>query len=481
MPRSNVLNQLVRAAALAVLVCALGAGFAVAKTTDLFPQGPYQERLEAVTAALRSPDLQTMQALVREHLSEELAQLPLEAHVDYFRQLSSSLGSFEVNTVSDQGGGQFYIDLDPESGQGMRLLAEFDPNPPHGLLGLQPIPRVDMQRLDLADTAAVKAALSELSESGIFSGAMHIENEGKVLVRGAWGMADKRHGIPNSEQTRFAVGSITKAFTRLAAARLAIQGALDLQEPIGELVPELPERMRNSITPWHLLRHESGLTDYFGHPRYEKEKEHYLDVADYLPVISELELAFPPGTAQRYSNAGYVLLGVVIQRAAKQSYHDYVRKHVFGPAAMKDTDFEQPTLAGRPYATGYTNLSPLGPDEGFVRENTDLLPGIGTPAGTSYSTLDDLRRFTRSIWDETVFEPAALRLFHNLDTAESPDDAVEQPLPQAFAAAGGQPGENALVISVPSKQRLVVVLSNYDERLAEDIGMHLYEQLKTSD
>ena len=144
-------------------------------------------------------------------------------------------------------------------------------------------------------------------------------------------------------------------------------------------------------------------------------------------------------------------------------------------------DFEVQNITANGSAIGYTNLSPMGPDSGFVRENTGILPGIGSPAGSSYSTVSDLVRFDQALWSDGPLSEATRRLFFSIDQVDSVEEGMKAPFPPVFAAAGGQPGENSVIISVPGKGRRIVVLSNFDERLAEDIGMHLYQQLKATD
>ncbi|GJM08557.1 MAG: hypothetical protein DHS20C11_08330 [Lysobacteraceae bacterium] len=446
-----------------------------------YPEDHFGQHLQAIMAGIANPTDENVSNVVQQHMSEQMQALPMAAHQQFFQQMSAELGDFEVGEVQDQGPGSYYVDVKRNGDEPVRLLVEFDPNPPYGMIGIQPIPFIDMTALNIDDPAALDRALQSLAHGNQFSGALYIEDAGKTAFEGAYGDANKRYGVANTKRTRFPVGSITKAFTRLAVLLLHHRGQLELTDTIGNYIPELPAAMGEHITVWHLLRHQSGLTDYFGHPQYERDKRSYLDVTDYIPVIADLELEFAPGSARRYSNAGFVLLGVVIQRASGINYHDYIRQQVFAPAGMDDADFEQLTLVGKPYAVGYTNLSPLGPDQGFVRENTDILPGIGSPAGTAYCTIQDLLRFDDALWHGKVFPETVVKLFHSIEMAETIEAALAADWPAAFSAAGGQPGENALIISVPAKGRRVVVLSNYDERLAEDIGVHLYQQLKKQD
>lgn len=405
----------------------------------------------------------------------------MEAHLGFFQEMNADLGDFKILKITGNSASDFYVDLEASEGEPVRLLIEFDPNPPNGLVGMQPIPFLDLSRLNINRPAELRQALTDLANENRFSGAIRIEDGGKTLFNEAFGLANKRYGIANTVQTRFAIGSITKVYTKLAILLLLEDGRLQLGDKVSRFVPEFQVTGGESISIWQLLRHESGLTDYWDIAEYRTGKRQFLDVEDYLPVLSALELDFAPGTARRYSNAGYVLLGIVIQRASGSSYYDFIRQRIFKPLGMFDSDFEQLTLVGKPYAIGYTNLSPMGPDNGFVRENTGILPGIGSPAGSSYSTIADLVKFDQAIWSGKQLSEATRRLFFSIDNVGSIEEGLKAPFPRAFSAAGGQPGENSVIISVPEKGRRLVVLSNFDERLAEDIGMHLYTQLKAAD
>jgi hypothetical protein len=143
-----------------------------------------------------------------------------------------------------------------------------------------------------------------------------------------------------------------------------------------------------------LLTMTSGIGDFFG-PRYDATpKERIRSIKDYLPLFADQPLEFVPGTGNRYSNGGYVVLGAIIEKVSGQDYYAYVRENVFRPAGMLATD-SYPRDAGTPnLALGYANPGRRG--QGRVL-NFDTLPGRGSSAGGGYSTAEDMLRYVRAL------------------------------------------------------------------------------------
>jgi CubicO group peptidase (beta-lactamase class C family) len=141
------------------------------------------------------------------------------------------------------------------------------------------------------------------------------------------------------------------------------------------------------ITIHHLLTHTAGLGDYLDHPQYQATHARLRDVADLLPFVVGQPLAFPPGTGWAYSNAGYVVLGAIIEVVTGQSYYDYVRQAIYAPAGMRDSDSYDRDAAIPNLARGYSQ----------GQENGAWLAGRGSPAGGGYATVGDLLRFSEAV------------------------------------------------------------------------------------
>ena len=156
-------------------------------------------------------------------------------------------------------------------------------------------------------------------------------------------------------------------------------------------VPEFPVENGRRITLAQLIEHRGGTGDFFG-PKYDAYDHGRLrSLRDWLPLFADAPLEFEPGARQRYSNAGYLLLGLVIEKVSGRSYYDYVRDRIFKPAGMTDTDAYPVDAAIANRATGYTR------DDGKLTDNRRQLPWRGSSAGGGYSTVDDLRRFADAL------------------------------------------------------------------------------------
>ena len=243
---------------------------------------------------------------------------------------------------------------------------------------------------DEAIGAAIAASVKDAATRGDFSGAVLVTRAGRVLHRGAVGLASRETGAANTPDTKFNLGSINKIFTQLALEQLAAEGKLALADPIGKHVSGLPEATAR-VTLEQLLAHRGGTGDIFG-PRYDAyDKSRLRELRDWLPLFASEPLEFEPGTRQRYSNAGYVLLGLAIETVTGRPYHDVVRERIFAPAGMKDTDAYPVDAAVPNRATGYTSR------QGPLTDNAASLPWRGTSAGGGYSTVDDLGRFADAL------------------------------------------------------------------------------------
>src|SRR5262249_14199719 len=162
-----------------------------------------------------------------------------------------------------------------------------------------------------------------------FSGAVLVAHDGSPFFRKAYGLASRGHGTLNRPDTRFNLGSINKIFTRTAIEQLARAGKLRLTDTIDRYVPRMPRRTAQKITIAELLEHQGGVGDIFNERYSRADRSRLRTVADWLPLFADDSLLFEPGTQTRYSNAGYVLLGAVIEAASGQGYYDYIREHIY--------------------------------------------------------------------------------------------------------------------------------------------------------
>ena len=312
----------------------------------------------------------------------------------------------------------------------------------------QPVARAPMTEPQLV--AALAAHLDSLAAAGRFSGVVVLAKADTRVFARAYGLADREARIPNGLATRFNLGSINKAFTATAIRQLAAAGKLSLDDRLIRHLPDYPNRdVAERVTIRQLLEHRSGIGgNIFAAPAGGSRGD-LRATGDFLNLFVQEPLQFEPGTRQQYSNAGYIVLGAVIERLSGMSYYDYVRTNVFQPAGMTHTaSYARDSLPPNT-AIGYVDGA----------RNLETLPGRGSSAGGGYSTADDLLRFARAVREGRI--------------AGAP--------PSGMGIAGGAPGINAILETGIAGGYDVVVLANLGPPAAEDIARQVRQWLGVVD
>jgi len=220
-----------------------------------------------------------------------------------------------------------------------------------------------------------------------FSGEVAVSRHGRVVFAHGYGLADRAHGRRVTLDTSFNLASMGKMFTGVAAAQLVQAGQLRFSDRIRKDLPQLPARMR-SITVAQLLDHTSGLGDFFGDPSYYRLRPTLTTLAAYLPLVTRESLLFKPGTRWSYSNSGFLLAGLVIEKVSGERYDRYLARHVWMRAGMTHTGCYRRDHLPRFAAVGYE-------DGGAA--NTSTLSPVGTSAGGCYSSARDLLAFAHAL------------------------------------------------------------------------------------
>jgi CubicO group peptidase (beta-lactamase class C family) len=341
----------------------------------------------------------------------------------------------------------------------VELLATPKPSSAVGLV-LHRLPQAQALAA-LAEHAAERARADE------FAGAVLVARHGKVLLKDAWGRADRKTGVANTPATRFRIGSMNKMFTAVATLQLVEAHKLALDDPIGQHLPGYPNKeVAAKVTVRHLLTHTGGTGDIFG-PEFDQHRLQLREHRDYLKLYGRRGLSFEPGSRFEYSNYGFVLLGALIEHVSGESYDDYVDAHVFRPAGMRSTGAlpESTDLPGR--AVGYLRTSP-GSD--WV-PNTDTLPWRGTAAGGGYSTVGDLLRFAQALSSGTLISKATLaEATRPYQQQYGYGFGVQgQGRLASYGHGGGAPGMNGELRIFPQLGYIVVSLSNLDPPAASEL------------
>jgi D-alanyl-D-alanine carboxypeptidase len=331
--------------------------------------------------------------------------------------------------------------------------------------------------------AALRAGLDQQVAADRFAGAVLVARKGKPIFSGAYGLADREKKTKNELTTRFRIGSMNKMFTAVAVLQLVQSGKIKLTASLGEYLADYPNKdVSSRVTIHHLLTHTGGTGDFFG-PEFDAHRLELRTLEDYVKLYGKRGLEFEPGSRWAYSNYGFLLLGVMIEKVTGESYYNYVRDHVFTPAGMASTGSLPEDQAVPQRSVGYTKF---GGSEAW-RPNTDTLPYRGTSAGGGYSTVEDLLRFADALENHKLLDIQHTELLTTgkVDTGNSDKYAYgfmdrTEGGARSFGHGGGAPGMNGELTIYPRSGYVVAVLANIDppaaQRVAAFIGNRLPEQ-----
>jgi D-alanyl-D-alanine carboxypeptidase len=182
----------------------------------------------------------------------------------------------------------------------------------------------------LALAAAVQvsqAGIDSLANAQQFSGVILVARNGTPLVERAYGMADREAGRANDLETSFNLGSINKLFTNIAIRQLAAAAKLNIDSALARAWPDYPNQdVARRVTIRQILEHRSGIQgNIFAAPA-GKTRHDVVTLNDYFQLFSNGPLQFEPGSRQQYSNAGFIVLGLLIERLSGENYYEYVRR-----------------------------------------------------------------------------------------------------------------------------------------------------------
>jgi D-alanyl-D-alanine carboxypeptidase len=310
--------------------------------------------------------------------------------------------------------------------------------------------------------AALSARAEQLAGVDQFAGAVLVAHDREVLLKDAWGLADRDAKTPNTPATKFRIGSMNKMFTAVAILQLVEAGMLALDDPVGKHLSDYPnEEVAAKVTVRHLLTHTGGTGDIFGW-QFDRDRLALREHADYIDLYGERAPAFEPGSRFEYSNYGFVLLGALIEAVTGQSYYDYVRSNIFQPAGMTSTDSLPETDDVPNRSVGYTRV---GDD---WMPNSDTLPWRGSAAGGGYSTVGDLARFAQALLTGTLISEEMLAEATRPQTDGYGYGFVVGLEPATFYGhSGGAPGQNGALQIYPHLGYVVVALANLDPPAAD--------------
>ena len=320
-------------------------------------------------------------------------------------------------------------------------------------LSLIALPRAEAASLSW--TRKLDRYVSGFEQNGDFRGNLRVSRGGKVLLAKSYGMASSTFDVPHSASSKFLIASVTKTFTAAAIVLLQADGKLTIEDELSKFLPDFPRA--NEIKIKHLLLHSSGLQN----PDYPSIAARAVTPGELLQMIASKPLLFKPGTESRYSNAGYIVLASVVEKASGSRFCDYLSTRIFRPLGMRNT--------------GCLSSGQIVPklSEGYVPgEGTESLrapfqdPSSFFGSGNLYSTAGDLELWLKAIDEKRLFDVAKLiypfgwgkRTWHGREL---------------LVQSGFEIGYSCIILTVPAERLHLVVLMNTQSGVTADEGKTL--------
>lgn len=318
----------------------------------------------------------------------------------------------------------------------------------------------------VAQDAAQKAdeLINAYVKQGGFSGSVLVAQNGKVILSKGYGMANYEWDIPNTPQTKFRLGSITKQFTSMCIMQLAEKGLLKTEDPLSKYIPEYPKEVADKITIHHLLTHTSGIFNLTSDKEFDKTmRVHMKSLNEVIALFKEKPLDFEPGTKYSYSNSGYILLTAIVEKVSGKPYEQYLKENILQPLGMNNTGYDRSDAILKNRAAGYDNAG------GQIKNASFIDTSIPSGAGAMYSTTEDLYLWDRALYTEKLVKKATMeRIFtpdkNNYAYGWNVDEQFKH---KRITHNGGINGFNAHLARFVNDDACIVVLSN---RIPSDAG-----------
>jgi CubicO group peptidase (beta-lactamase class C family) len=290
-----------------------------------------------------------------------------------------------------------------------------------------------------------------------------VADEKGVILKKGYGSANFEWQVPNTPDTKFRIGSITKQFTAMVIMQLVAEGKLKLDDKLTTHLPDYRKDTGDRITIAQLLNHTSGIPSYTSLPGFfQNESRNPYKVADFVKKFCSGDLEFEPGTKWAYNNSGYFLLGAIVEKLTGQTYAQALQQRIFDPLGMKNTGYDVSATVLPKRASGYE----YKPD-GYV--NAPYLDmSLPYAAGSLYSTVEDLYLWDRALYlDKLLPAPLKQQMFTPgmnqyaygwfVNPIKLDDGKTEL---ATISHGGGINGFNTLLIRAPERKEVVVLFDN---------------------
>ncbi|MCB1180523.1 MAG: beta-lactamase family protein [Chlamydiia bacterium] len=334
-------------------------------------------------------------------------------------------------------------------------------------------------------SSSIEQKLDQIVRSHAFQGSVLIAKRGNILFHRGYGFANLEHNIPNTPETIFRIGSLTKQFTAVAILQLQEQGLLNVKDPIEQYLPGYPQG--NTITIHHLLTHTSGIaeiTDFENLKQIQRDPSTPILVMHYF---QHLPLRFLPGSQCIYTNSNYILLGAIIENVTGQTYEEVLKKQIFTPLDLLSTHYDHNRSIIPNRASGY-----------FKNESNEFLNAefveMSFPhaSGALAASTKDLNTFYQALFSNKILSSKSLEaLIKPHATSEDGEitygygfrigphnRGLEEADLDVIGHFGSIEGFSAGFVHYPSREIIIILLSNLERTNVRALQKELFSSLK---
>lgn len=319
---------------------------------------------------------------------------------------------------------------------------------------------------------------------GQFNGSVLVAENGRVIYKKGFGLANMEWNVPNETDTKFRLASVTKQFTAALILKLAEEGKIKLDGRITDYLPDYRKDTGERVTIHQLLNHTSGIPSYTSRPGFFQEvSRNPYAVADFVKKYASGDLEFEPGTKFSYNNSGYFLLGAIIEKITGKPYEQALKENIFDPLGMKNTGYDHYDTVLSKRAAGYVK-TPRG-----YANAAYLDMSIPYAAGSLYSTVEDLFLWDRALYSdklllakskELMFKPGLDNYGYGFGITNETLAGSKQTVP-VIQHNGGINGFSTIIVRLVGNQHTIILLDNtsqgqYVDKISRNLTNLLYNQ-----
>jgi CubicO group peptidase (beta-lactamase class C family) len=318
------------------------------------------------------------------------------------------------------------------------------------------------------------------SATHFFRGAVLVGIDGKIVFEKAYGLGDEEWSASNTPDTKFRIASLSKQFTAACILLLQERGQLNVHDRMSRYLSGLPVAWQ-AITIHQLLTHTSGIPNYTNSSESPRIFRTGATPQQMIGLVADKPLDFAPGSNWSYSNTGYILLGMIVEKVSGQSYADFLKTNIFEPLGMKDSGYDRARNILKERASGYEII------DGHVANADFTDMSVPFSAGGIYSTVEDMYR-----WNEALTEAGKLLSADSLKQmfTEYPEAAHEGQHygygvvisrlkfgRLLYYHGGGVEGFSSSIQRYPKDRVCIVVLSNLGSYKPWELSDHIASDL----